>query len=251
MRSPRAVPPPASMACSGGPCTVGVPPPPPLQLTSILPRGGPAVGNTDVRLHINGAAWNEALSAVMRCDFGSAGQHAWMQTEPDVAEASGSHVHCKSPGTAIAGVVSMRFSMGGAHIAGSMPFRYYDPPSVRALQPSSGPISGGTVVLVLGAGFGPYPDLGDAVALCRFGTHATAPPQRRGDGTEAGSGGALQPAGLAVHEPTLRTHLPRFVTTPASILHDGALRCRAPAAMGLGQYAVARHGHPVPTYINE
>jgi hypothetical protein len=122
---------------------------------------------------------------------------------------------------------------GASWIAGAPTFRYYDAPVVRSLDPTVGPAAGGTLVLVGGAGFGPYPDLGDSVALCRFGSESS--------GVPVGSDGAmLQPVtGLTQHDMPLRTHLPRFVTTPATIIHQGALRCRAPAAYGLGEYSIS------------
>ena len=214
-----------------------------MALASIFPKGGPSNGGTDVRLAGEGIAHTgHAFAGTLLCDFGGVHTTGRMEAEPEVAAASGSRVVCPSPGTAVAGEVGVRFSttQGSSFASGVMPFRYYDPPVVRELRPSSGPVAGGTIVLVLGAGFGPYPSLGQSISLCRFGTHATAPPQHHGGAAMgAETGAALQPAGFALRDPTLRTHLPRFVTTPATVLHDGALTCRAPAAFGLGAYDVA------------
>lgn len=109
-------------------------------------------------------------------------------------------------------------------------FRFYDSPHVRALRPRQGSTAGGDTLLVLGSGFGPFTDLGSGLALCRFGSHALASP--------TGSG-LLRPAGAALDDAPLRTHQPRLVTTPASVVHRGAIRCRTPAAATIGAHEVS------------
>ena len=264
MRSPKSSGGPTSQAwCNGGPCQVGVQPAAASALETLFPAGGPADGGTDVRLQ--GEGLEHDFSRLMRCKFGGVQTFAHMVQEQDAAAAAGSLIRCRSPIRSVAGPVDVQFSATGGHswVAGAPAFFFYDPPSVRALRPDSGPIAGGTIVLVLGAGFGPYTELGKSVALCRFGSAASAAPRHRGGADGAETGVALQPVGPALQDAPLRTHVPHFVTTPGSILHQvephpllsplpsppltshplsllyqGALRCRAPAARSLGEYAV-------------
>ena len=193
-----------------------------------MPRGGPIAGGTDIRLHGHGLPTGSFPPELLVCEFaGELMEHGRMEREADSA---GSFVRCRTPALAVSGSVSVRLSLDGGvkWAGGSTAYFYYDPPMVRALDPSLGPMAGGTEIVVLGAGFGPFHQhLGGAIALCRFGSDSSAPPH-------AGSAGAaLQPAGTAVGDPLLRTHIPRFVTTAATIVHQGAARCRVPASHGL------------------
>lgn len=205
-------------------------------LSMALPRGGPVEGGTEVCLLGQGFL-QHGRSAF--CDFGgNPSPLTWLDTAKDahvhahvlpVRTVGSPPVACRAPSAAVAGTILVRLSVDGAWIAGSSYFRYYDVPEVRELFPSVGPANGGSLVLIIGIGFGPYPDLGDSVALCRFGSAEPLPPIGGGGGADSR---------LAVSVASLRTHQPRFVTTPASVLHRGAMRCRAPTSFGLGIYPV-------------
>ena len=231
MRSPRAAPAPPAH-CPSGDCRVGAAAPPAVTLSSILPHGGPADGGTEVRLEGLGLAVGRGQ--LMRCEFGGRVVNARLAQSIESSHVTSAQLRCRTPIVAVAGPVAVRVSLDGGDtwVPGATTYTYYDSPDVRALRPPSGPIAGGTLALVLGAGFGPYPSLGPAVAVCRFGSRASSPPRGGNDGM------ALQPSGWSVGDAPLRTHMARFVTTPATILHDGAMRCRAPDAHGLAEAAV-------------
>lgn len=233
-RAPRVLPT-RPTVCAHGSCGVGAPPAPTVVLSSLLPRGGPANGGTAVQLQGVGLT-RLPRGRLAHCAFGNLTVPAIFTPGQLTATLSPSPLlHCASPIVPVAETVTVRISLddGRTWIEGAVPYAYYDAPAVRALRPASGPTAGGTLVLVLGAGFGPYSSLGHAVAVCRFGSDASAPP---GGGRV---GAALQPSGWQSGDAPLRTHMPRFVTTPATILHQGALRCRAPIARGLGDAAVS------------
>ena len=153
----------------------------------------------------------------MRCDFGGSSVLAHV----GIASNFMSHreVRCTSPELPIASTVVLRFMpTDTTPVDGSTQYRFYDPPEVRELRPSGGPVLGGTLVLVLGAGFGPYAEL-RRFAKCRF-TNVLSP----------GGGGALGVAvgGFAGPDSSPSTQYSGEVTTPATVLHQGALRCRSP-----------------------
>lgn len=200
-----------------------------LTLSMLAPPGGPAEGGTEVRLFGAGLA-ALAHHHMLGCDFAGI-------TVPARIETNGA-LQCTTPATPVADVVAVRFTRdaGTSWVSGNLSYRYYDPPRVRGLQPRRGAIAGGDIVLVTGAGFGPYADLDANMALCRFGSHELTPPS--GDGI-------LQPTGAALADAPLRTHQPRHVTTPASVLHRGALRCKSPATSAIGAHyvTVSLNGH--------
>lgn len=245
MRSPRPdAAAPVAAHCAAGACSAGsVAPASPsflLDLLAISPRGGPATGGTEVRLTVraDGAA-AYTWGALIRCAFGEQSVEA---RRPDVTR---SELRCIAPSVAVAGPVPLKILVRGSDRPGSaaLAYRYYDPPAVRTVSPNGGILSGGTEVVVLGAGFGPYhADLGGGVALCRFGSEAATPRGSHGDdgdgGDDGGSPSVLRLVAPSPSDPPLRTHLPRLVSAPATIVHHAALRCRVPPAATPGAHAV-------------
>ncbi len=228
MRSPAAAA--TSVAsCAGGSCHAGPSPPPePIATVSSLhPPGGPTAGGTSVLLQGHGLRSYGKLS---RCKFGRTAVPMQLDLDTD----DGSELRCATPSVTMAGPVQLAFPIGHGGetwAAASLHYRYYDPPQVRELQPPTGGVTGGTLVLVLGAGFGPYAEFAGA-ALCRFGGHGdgAAPPDLRAPSRFDLVG--------ARGEAMLRTQHPRSLTVPASIAHGSALRCRAPPAVAAGRLRV-------------
>ena len=166
LRAPRA-PPTHGAVCPSGTCRVGVAPSPTVVLSALLPRGGPVAGGTEVRL--DGIGLGRSRGRLMQCDFGGLVVQAELAPGPESEIVPGVQLRCRSPVMPVAEAVAVRVSIDGGStwVAGTPRFAYYDAPVVRALRPASGPTAGGTLVLVLGAGFGPHPALGPAVTLCR------------------------------------------------------------------------------------
>ena len=181
-----------------------------LTLSMLAPPGGPADGGTEVRLFGAGLA-ALAHHHMLVCEFAGIMVPARIETN--------GALQCTTPATPVADVVAVRFTRdaGTSWVSGNLSYRYYDPPRVRGLQPRRGAITGGDIVLVSGAGFGPYADLDANMALCRFGTHELTPPS--GDGI-------LQPTGAALADAPLRTHQPRHVARHLG--HRRPLRHRQP-----------------------
>ena len=75
-------------------------------------------------------------------------------------------VHCATPAGVPAGVLLPQISLNGQdETSSSLPFRFYDPPALLALSPTTGPALGGTLVDVRGANFTRQGTL----PVCRFG----------------------------------------------------------------------------------
>jgi hypothetical protein len=75
-------------------------------------------------------------------------------------------VHCATPAGVHAGVLLPQISLNGQdETSSSLPFRFYDPPALLALSPTTGPALGGTLVDVRGANLTRHGTL----PVCRFG----------------------------------------------------------------------------------
>lgn len=125
---------------------------------SISPTAGPTRGGTLVNL--TGTALGDG--STWRCSFGMVmvGAEYFDDTE---------RVGCFSPPLDIAARVHANVSIdgGSSFCSGEMlPFQYYSPPHVSAISPASGSIEGGTVITVIGSGFGALTS--DRV-VCTFG----------------------------------------------------------------------------------
>lgn len=234
-----------SIHCPRGQCAAGPTVPPIATLSSIYPHGGPTSGGT--RLILRGHGFRDFRQA-LQCEFGALAEPATAWVE----DADALTLNCTTPPRPIAERTRIRARLNSALRAeASLPFRYYDQPEVRGLIPSGGTARGGTRVTVLGAGFGPYPEL-SGLALCRFGSAQVAPDSvataaaaahtvavavgtdgqvASGSAAESLTGGGL---GAANASAALRMHAPRFVTVAATIGSDAELRCVAPPSDTLG-----------------
>ena len=95
-----------------------------------------------------------------RCKFGSRVVRA--------AVAGDGNLTCTSPEQASATDLSVEVTLNGQQYSRSaVRFAYHEPETVVQLSPSSGLITGSTVVRVLGSGFRPF-----ETTLCRFGAIA-------------------------------------------------------------------------------
>lgn len=75
-------------------------------------------------------------------------------------------VHCATPAGVRAGVLLPQISLNGQdETSSSLPFRFYDPPALLAISPTTGPALGGTLVDVRGANLTRHGTL----PVCRFG----------------------------------------------------------------------------------
>ena len=94
------------------------------------------------------------------CRFGSSEVAASHDAEHD-------EVRCISP-AAVAGVAALAVSLNGQQFTrDTAPFEFYVAPVVSHLLPATGPIGGGTSVIVFGSGFSHGKDY-----RCRFGSGA-------------------------------------------------------------------------------
>ena len=137
---------------------------------SVSPHGGPLAGGTEVVVHVGGfGAMAQRGLGGLRCVFGGEGTV--------VATLVGSAaprpgVRCLSPRTVHEGTVPVSVSVNGQLDALAVPegvnFTYFDERNVvvSSMQPSVGPILGGTAVTVFGVGFVPF-----GPVQCRFGNH--------------------------------------------------------------------------------
>jgi hypothetical protein len=143
--------------------------------------------------------------------------------------------------TAAAGLVNVTLSLnggvGGSFSADRAPFLLYEHPVISSVHPTSGIATGGTVVTIVGAGFGTLSALpslaGSAAALvlCGFGGEAQSVPLAHVNDTQAiclttwgqQSGGAGQPVQLALNGASFSTG--GGVRFAFEGLHPGAARC--------------------------
>ena len=126
---------------------------------TVAPQAGPLSGGTMVS--ITGTNFVDRPSALV-CRFG------------DVVVAasfvSSEKIRCESPKQrySVATTVSLDVALNGADFNGGASYTYVPPPVVKALVPSSGMLSGGTTVRVVGSHLGAVTNT-DAV-MCRFGS---------------------------------------------------------------------------------
>jgi len=120
----------------------------------LAPTGGPiAPGNTFVV--VRGPSFTSGSD--YRCKFGDRVVRASL--------AGDGNLTCTSPSQANASDASVEVSLNGQQYSRSaVRFAYHAPEEVLRLSPSSGLITGSTVVRVFGSGFRPFEE-----SLCRFG----------------------------------------------------------------------------------
>ncbi|KAJ8614126.1 hypothetical protein CTAYLR_004628 [Chrysophaeum taylorii] len=129
-------------------------------LSSISPSNGPRHGGTTVNVVLVEPANRSSSSAT--CKFGSRAASALI-TAPTLLE-------CQSPGVDTTGRAAFSAIVDNRHYRSDLYFDYREPMVVEAIEPTSGPIDGGTVVAVLGHGFesGLACSFDDVVSIATF-----------------------------------------------------------------------------------
>ncbi|CAM9095296.1 unnamed protein product [Chrysoparadoxa australica] len=123
-------------------------------LTAVEPLQGSVVGGTLVTVQGSGFLDSNKLS----CSFGAVGT-------VDAVYISESEISCEAPAAPAAGQVAVGVSMNGADLAsGAVQFTYIRDALVLSVTPTSGPVSGGTNILVEGAHF-----MNSGSLSCSFG----------------------------------------------------------------------------------
>ena len=119
---------------------------------AVTPRDGSQAGGTIVRLTLS-AATNAA--AAMSCRFGTMG--------PLASRVAGSGVECIAPAHEGGSVAVATSANDEVWSVSELAFAYVPSAAVYAVTPSSGSVSGGEIVIVMGSGFE-----GESIK-CRFG----------------------------------------------------------------------------------
>jgi hypothetical protein len=127
---------------------------PPSEILSVTPKSVPETGHS--LIHIVGKAFYD--SPHLACQFGNVTVPAtWV---------SNSSLHCRvTPSKS--GVVNLTITTNGQSSGWStntIPFRFDNAVTVSNILPTSGPITGGTAMIVYGTGL-----LANSLLLCRFG----------------------------------------------------------------------------------
>ena len=135
------------------------------QVDRVHPVAGMRFGGTLVTVFGSGFLGDAAAM----CRFGPVAVPARLLTLGHPGQ-----LECISPLPAVAGYVSVEVSMNGQDYSSTgVHFEYQQPVSIRALEPSRGPIEGGTFVNVTGSGFSPRAALLGYV-WCRFNSTSVA-----------------------------------------------------------------------------
>ena len=128
----------------------------------VHPVAGMRFGGTLVTVYGSGFIGDAAA----RCRFADVAVVARLLTPKQL--------ECLSPLPAVAGYVSVEVSFNGQDYSTTgVHFEYQPPVAIRALEPSRGPIEGGTFVNVTGSGFSPRAALLGYV-WCRFNSTSVA-----------------------------------------------------------------------------
>ena len=124
------------------------------RVVSISPKKGPTSGAT--RVTVQGDKGHALGGSELTCVFGSVETGAIVE---------GDAIVCVSPRAAGVGAVQflLRDKLSGKQLTGAASFEYYEGVSLTSLLPSSGSVTGGGIVTVIGAG------LSADGLVCRFG----------------------------------------------------------------------------------
>jgi hypothetical protein len=114
-------------------------------ITSIASHSGPEQGGTKV--HVKGSALTET-GATTSVDFGST-------AAASLSDVTGTSLFAFSPaGTGTQNVtVTVTLPGGESATSNGLPFKFVPAPTVTSVAPTSGPVTGGTLVTVTGTGF--------------------------------------------------------------------------------------------------
>ena len=121
-------------------------------MVSLFPSLGPVEGSTIVT--IRGMGFDVAPTG-SSCRFGA--------FDVSVLKATSSYVLCSAPRSESTVSISLEVQIGGRQCVGISEYSYVSSVSVMGLQPSRGPVDGGTTITVMGN------NLVDGALKCRFG----------------------------------------------------------------------------------
>ena len=123
------------------------------KITYISPRSGPKDGNTKIDVYGEGFL---NFDQNLRCGFGS--------KEVQGIFINSNHIQCISPFSSIVQrKIPFSISLNNQqNTQDDIPYVYYENPTIYRIEPNNrGPDSGGTVILLRGANFNPFKELGD------------------------------------------------------------------------------------------
>ena len=134
---------------------------------SIHPTGGPVGGGTLVTVRGRGLASMNDMGAGIRCKFGDQKVRVMLQRTADGSKGHGDtdglpdethadyELRCIAPPRhpATRGISAFSLTLNVYEYLAGGEFTYYDDPHVYGILPTGGPMSGGTLVTVLGHGF--------------------------------------------------------------------------------------------------
>eukprot|EP00966_Prymnesium_polylepis_P259576 5995817-Prymnesium_polylepis.1 len=159
-------------------------------LSAVVPAGSPITGGT--QLTLSGLGFQQHsdvfVLSMLRCVFdwsATATEGGVIPQVVPVTFRNDTHVVCVSPpsyvsrppyiahgvNTSVAvRIIALRLSLNGISPSiASLNFSYYLHPSISALLPASGPVGGGTIVLVQGSGLTAFTSP-HGRGSCRFGS---------------------------------------------------------------------------------
>lgn len=133
------------------------------KIKAVRPSGGPTGGNTPVTVQGSGfSAFSDPVRTA-KCKFGSLVSPAQVMEDDAIV--------CRTPETLFAGYVDLTVSLNEVDFTSpilgieySIPFLYYQQPTVFSTMPNSGPSRGGTDIDIVGTGFFQLP----TAPACRF-----------------------------------------------------------------------------------
>ena len=117
----------------------------------VFPRNGPVAGGTVVIFDIVHAG--NCTTCNPKCRFGDHAVAATVLIDVDDPK-TGVQVACRSPPVKVAQIVQLWYALNGAdYIHDGVQYSYEMPLHIANTFPGSGPVSGGTIVSVIGAQF--------------------------------------------------------------------------------------------------
>jgi len=190
----------------------------PPTITSVVPSSGPTAGGTTVT--INGT---ELLSATLTFG-GNAGT---------VTADTATSITVTTPASGVAGPVPVVVTTSGGSFTSAMGFNYIPgPPSVTAINPTSGPAAGGTTVSLSGTGF-------TGATAIMFGSSAATTMAVNSDSSAT----AVSPAGSGTVDVTVVTPRGTSPAVPADqFTYSGGPTPPPPSSSAQGYWMVASDG---------